>query len=62
VKAISIALALAMIGVVLCLWLFTGVRWYNFMAFMLVAQPLLLLAVVIFAVAIVRELKRTGVL
>jgi hypothetical protein len=62
VKAIEVALALSMIGILLCLWLFAGVRWYSFMAFMLVAQPLLLLAVVIFVVAIVRELKRTGVL
>jgi hypothetical protein len=31
------------------------------MAFMLIAQPLLLLAVLIFAVVVVREMRRKGV-
>jgi hypothetical protein len=57
VRALRIALVLAMVGVVLCLWLLVQVNWYNFMAFMLVAQPLLLVAIVIFAVAAVRELR-----
>lgn len=56
-RALRIALVLAMVGVVLCLWLLVQVNWYNFMAFMLVAQPLLLVAIVIFAVAAVRELR-----
>ena len=60
--ALRIALVLAFIGVVLCLWLLIQVDWYNFVAFMMVAQPLLLLAVLIFAVAVVRELRNKGML
>ena len=40
---------LAAVGILLCLWMLVGVTWYNFIAFMMVAQPLLLLAIVIFA-------------
>jgi hypothetical protein len=36
------------------------VAWYNFAAFMLVAQPLLVLALLIFVVALSREMKRRG--
>jgi hypothetical protein len=36
------------------------VAWYNFAAFMLVAQPLLVLALLIFVVALSREMKRPG--
>ena len=57
-KTVRIALVLAMIGVVLSLWLLVEVKWYNFMAFMLVAQPLLLAAMLMFLVALVREARR----
>jgi high-affinity Fe2+/Pb2+ permease len=57
-KSVRVAIALAAVGLLLCLWLLAGVTWYNFMAFMLLAQPLLLLALVIFIAAVVRELRR----
>ena len=57
-----VAIVLAFVGVLLCLWLLVKVTWYNFIAFMLIAQPLLVLSVLIFAVAAVRGLKRSGVL
>jgi hypothetical protein len=53
-----VAIALAAVGLLLCLWLLAGVTWYNFMAFMLLAQPLLLLALVIFIAAVVGEMRR----
>ncbi len=55
------ALVIAMIGVVLCLWLLVKVNWYNFVAFMLLAQPLLLVAVLMFLAAVVRELRQRGI-
>jgi hypothetical protein len=39
VKTARLAIVLSVIGLVLCLWLFLGVAWYNFAAFMLVAHP-----------------------
>ena len=54
---LKIAIVLAAIGVLLCLWLLVQVTWYNFVAFMLVAQPLLLAAVLLFVVAFLRELE-----
>ena len=59
-KAVRLAIALAAIGLVFCLWLLVRVDWYNFLAFMLLAQPLLLVAVLIFVVAVVKELRRMG--
>jgi hypothetical protein len=56
------AIVLAFIGVLLCLWLLVKVTWYNFIAFMVVAQPLLILSVVIFVIAAVRGLRERGVL
>jgi hypothetical protein len=53
---LKLAIVVAVIGVLLCLWLLLGVSWYNFMAFMLIAQPLLLLAVLIFVIVVVREM------
>jgi hypothetical protein len=58
---LKLAIVLAVIGVLLCLWLLAGVTWYNFMAFMLIAQPMLLLAVLIFAVVLIKEIRRKGV-
>ena len=57
-KSVRIAIVLAAIGLLLCAWLLVRVTWYNFMAFMLVAQPLLVLALVIFVVAVIREVRR----
>jgi hypothetical protein len=62
VKVARTAIVLAFIGVLLCLWLLVQVTWYSFIAFMLIAQPLLVLSVLIFAITAVRGLKRTGVL
>jgi hypothetical protein len=56
-----LAILLSVIGLLLCLWLFLGVAWYNFAAFMLLAQPLLGLGLLIFVVALSREMKRRGV-
>ena len=61
-KAIRLAIGLALIGLVLCLWLLVRVDWYNFLAFMLLAQPLLLVAALIVAVTVLRELRQKGVL
>jgi len=57
-SGIRVAITLAAAGLVLCLWLLVGVTWYTFMAFMLVAQPLMLLALVIFVIGAVREIRR----
>jgi len=62
VKALRVAIVLAAIGLVLTIWLLVQVKWYNFLAFMLVAQPLLLLALVIFAAMLVKHLRQRGVL
>lgn len=59
---IRAAIALAAVGVLLCLWLLVKVSWYNFVAFMIVAQPLLLVAVLLFVGVLVRELRQKGVL
>ena len=42
-RAIKTAMLLTAIGMARCLWLLMGVTWYNFLAFMLLAQPLLVL-------------------
>jgi len=57
-SSIRVAIALAAAGLVLCLWLLAGVTWYTFMVFMLVAQPLMLLALVIFVIVVAREMRR----
>lgn len=59
-KTVRTAIVLVAVGIVLCLWLLVRVSWYNFMAFMLLAQPLLLVAVLIFLGAVVRDLRRRG--
>jgi hypothetical protein len=58
---VRIAILLAAIGVVLCLWLLLQVTWYNFIAFMLIAQPLLLVAVLIFVIVAAKERSKTSV-
>jgi hypothetical protein len=60
--AIKTAMVLTAIGVALCLWLLMGVTWYNFLAFMLLVQPLLLLGAVIYVGFVLRDLRRKGVL
>ena len=59
---LRVAIVLAAVGLVLCVWLLVQVTWYNFVAFMLVAQPLLLAALLIFVVVAARDLKRRGLL
>jgi hypothetical protein len=58
VKLLRAAIVLAAGGIVLCLWLLAGVAWYNFFLFMVLAQPLLLAAFVLFAIAILQEIAR----
>jgi hypothetical protein len=62
VRAIKTAMLLTAIGMALCLWLLVGVTWYNFLAFMLLAQPLVLLGAVIYVGIVLRDLRRKGVL
>lgn len=59
---LRVAIVLAAVGLVLCIWLLARVTWYNFVAFMMVAQPLLLAALVIFVIVAARDLKRRGLL
>jgi hypothetical protein len=62
VKLIRVAIGLAVVGLVLCLWLLVKVTWSNFVVFMVLAQPLLLTALVIFVIVAGRDLKRRGLL
>lgn len=57
-KLLRLAIVLAVAGIVLCLWLLAGVTWYNFFLFMVIAQPLLLAAFVLFAIALLQELAQ----
>jgi len=61
-NTVRTAIVLAAVGVLLCLWLLVKVSWYSFVAFMMLAQPLLVVAALIFVVALVRDLRRHGVL
>ncbi|MGH7306022.1 MAG: hypothetical protein ACRELZ_22280 [Candidatus Rokuibacteriota bacterium] len=61
-KTIRVAIVLAALGLLLCTWLLARVTWYNFVAFMVLAQPLLLAALVLFVIAAARDLKRRGLL
>ena len=61
-RAIKIAMLLTAIGTALCLWLLMGVTWYNFLAFMLLAQPLVLLGAAVYVGIAIRDLRRKGVL
>jgi hypothetical protein len=61
-RAIKIAMLLTAIGTALCLWLLIGVTWYNFLAFMLLVQPLVLLGAVIYVSTLLRNLRRKGIL
>ena len=57
-KLLRLAIVLAVAGIVLCLWLLAGVTWYNFFLFMVISQPLLLAAFVLFAIALLQELAQ----
>jgi hypothetical protein len=62
VKALALALGLTALAMVICLGLFIHAVWYTFVLFMLVAQPLLLVAAGLFGWAVVRDLRQKGVL
>ncbi len=57
-KLLRLAIVLGAVGIVLCLWLLARVTWYSFFLFMVVAQPLLLAAFVLFAIALLQEFGR----
>ena len=59
---LKVAMLLSAVGTLLCLWLLVGVTWYNFLVFMLVAQPLLLIGAVCYAIIALRELRKTKAL
>jgi hypothetical protein len=61
-KAMKAAMLFTAIGIALCLWLLTGVTWYNFLVFMFVVQPLVLVGAVIYVAIVLRDLRRKGVL
>ena len=61
-RTIKTAMLLTAIGIALCLWLLMGVTWYNFLAFMLLAQPLVLLGAAVYVGIVLRGLRRKGVL
>ena len=61
-KTIRGAIVLAALGLLLCLWLLAGVTWFNFVVFMVLAQPLLLAALVLFVIAAGRGWKQRGLL
>lgn len=61
-KALALALGLTAIAILICLALFIHAVWYTFVMFMLVAQPLLLVAAALFGWAVVRDLRKKGVL
>ena len=61
-RALAVALGLTAIAIVICLGLFIHAVWYTFVMFMLVAQPLLLVAALLFGWAVVRDLRQKGVL
>ena len=60
-KTLLVAIVLAVIGLILSIWLLVQVTWYTFLAFMAVAQPLLLLAFLIFVGIAVKDLRKKGV-
>jgi hypothetical protein len=61
VKLLRLAIALAVVGLLLCVWLLVQVTWFNFDAFMMIAQPLLLAALVLLVIVAARDLTRRGV-
>ena len=61
-SSLRLAIALTAVGILLCLALLLNAAWYSFVAFMLVAQPLLLVGFIVFVGAVVAELRRKEVL
>ena len=61
-RSVRFGIAFTAVGVLLCLVLLLNAAWYSFVAFMLVAQPLLLVGFVVFVGAVVAELRRKDVL
>jgi len=57
-KSLQVAMGMTAIGLVLSIWLLLQVSWYNFVVFMFVAQPLVLVALVMFARSAFTSLKR----
>ena len=57
-RSVRLAIVLTAIGLLLCLWLLVGVAWYNFAAFMVLAQPLLVVGLLLFVVAVAKETRR----
>jgi len=62
VRVLRLALMCTAIAVLICLALFVHAVWYTFVLFMLVAQPLLVLATVLFVWTVLRDLRRKGAL
>lgn len=61
-RVLRLALMCTGVAVLICLALFVHAVWYTFVLFMLVAQPLLVLATVLFAWTVLRDLRRKGAL
>lgn len=59
---LRLSMALAVLGALLSLALFLHAGPYTLVVFMFLAQPLLLLAVVLFAVQVVKDLRRERLL
>lgn len=59
---LRISMAVAALGALVSLALFLHAGPYTLVAFMFVAQPLLLLAVALFAVQVVKDLRRERLL
>jgi hypothetical protein len=59
---LRLSMALAAMGALLSLALFLHAGPYTLVAFMFVAQPLLLLAVVLFAIQVLKDLRRERLL
>lgn len=59
---LRLAMALAALGALLSLALFLNAGPYTLVAFMFLAQPLLLLAVALFAVQVFKDLRRERLL
>jgi hypothetical protein len=59
---LRVAIAAAAGGILICLWLLIGETPYTLVAFMFLAQPLLLVALVVFGWNVVLDLRRKGLL
>ena len=57
-SALRVAITIALVGLLFCLWLLVAVNWYTFVAFMMLAQPLLVLAMLVFIGVMVRQIRQ----